>query len=1067
VGIYNPYAPEILGQEWVPIREEDLALPPGSPVQAFGQRFLLTSAQSLNELRWYTRDYPRDTNYTNVVAEVYPTNLESFTGPIKRVLIPASSGTVTGSDVSFDTSMQASLLNPSDSLEVTVNMENTYATNPAFTVYFAGSTYATALAGKRILAINVLYTMHSFFDLEQMERNGAGNGGILMSLSSNIDDFFLAFSDWDQVNNNSLPFDINPVLGVAPPDTYRRVSLGTGNYFYTSGSSSDNEQAPWVPADLARFEASAASRLGITVDYSPPGNPTFAFTVPSQWTYMALEVFYCEENRVAVGLASTNSTTTGTVNSVNRITLRHPVTKAATPSVGPGAFTALVYPADVPPMPNLPSPSQEVESLRQLYQIPSLAGVSVRMPYPYDESVVGQVFESEPSDILPHLTLHTTTAVVTDTHPYGRQARAEVYGSITATQEVLDSVAGVATSYPQVRFYARRFGETSTPLTLSSAAFANSTASITPNEFDALEEIVDGWKEVTLRFATAPSMGTGTSPQWSWSSTGEIAGNRWEILGAAAPALSGIPGNLFNLATQQLSAATYGMPISGSTVNLGWVPGISPLVTVTTDDQTADAALLFSTDPVTPSGLGVSPVSQALAMADPQCSIDPSCVPSSLFYNALAWSPISGASLDSFNRIAASGWGATELNQAWTVSGVTANYSVNGSYGVHAHPASTATVMLSTMDAGSSNVEAYVEFTADTLDTAGTLTAELQVRRTDSNNYYRVMASISSAQVMTILLGKVVAGSSTTLETYTLTPVHSATGVYKMKMRASGTYLFAKIWEDSQSEPPTWQVWASDTSLSTGTLVGVGSTDLSAAGVAVNFLFNNFYVQPSSFGALEVQRYDPVDTVFSTIMLATNAAVTGFNDYEARVGQPSVYRIRQRNVYDFAGLWSTPVTGTVASPGVVGADTALTLFTSNARQDGSINLAYSAAWDSNPVEDFSWAEADMVTYQNMYLKNYPTSFHPLERGGEAFGRTILVNAAGIPEVASQNGFKYLRDMAWESVPYICVRDELGNRWYASVTVPQGRRRRMVTAGHLDTAQVQIVEVTDTPYPVDP
>ncbi len=55
-------------------------------------------------------------------------------------------------------------------------------------------------------------------------------------------------------------------------------------------------------------------------------------------------------------------------------------------------------------------------------------------------------------------------------------------------------------------------------------------------------------------------------------------------------------------------------------------------------------------------------------------------------------------------------------------------------------------------------------------------------------------------------------------------------------------------------------------------------------------------------------------------------------------------------------------------------------------------------------------------------------------------------------------------MAWADVPYIAVRDELGNRWYATVLVPNGNVRRNRT---LYFAQVDIIETTDTATPVDP
>jgi hypothetical protein len=87
----------------------------------------------------------------------------------------------------------------------------------------------------------------------------------------------------------------------------------------------------------------------------------------------------------------------------------------------------------------------------------------------------------------------------------------------------------------------------------------------------------------------------------------------------------------------------------------------------------------------------------------------------------------------------------------------------------------------------------------------------------------------------------------------------------------------------------------------------------------------------------------------------------------------------------------------------------------------------------------------------------------MERGGEQFQRTVLVQAAAIdPETLGD--FTSLRDMAWADTSYICVRDEEGNRWLATVLVPSGR---VLRDRRLYLAPVDIIEVTDTPSQVDP
>ena len=59
---------------------------------------------------------------------------------------------------------------------------------------------------------------------------------------------------------------------------------------------------------------------------------------------------------------------------------------------------------------------------------------------------------------------------------------------------------------------------------------------------------------------------------------------------------------------------------------------------------------------------------------------------------------------------------------------------------------------------------------------------------------------------------------------------------------------------------------------------------------------------------------------------------------------------------------------------------------------------------------------------------------------------------------------YARDLAWADLPYVCVRDDIGDRWFANVRVPS------VVVRHNRTkymARLEIVEMTICPYPVNP
>jgi hypothetical protein len=392
-----------------------------------------------------------------------------------------------------------------------------------------------------------------------------------------------------------------------------------------------------------------------------------------------------------------------------------------------------------------------------------------------------------------------------------------------------------------------------------------STATITVAEFDALEAIVDGWKEVSLRFNTPITLSTTVYPtiEFGVSST-QAAGSRWEILGVAAPAITGTPGNQLNLVSSPntLGIATYGAPVSGSAIAESWFPQIGPYVTSPTLDPTADVSFLLAQDLPLVTGFTALTASQPVTGIGLDCGLNPAFIPSAIGYVRLGWSAVASS------------------------------------------------------------------------------------------------------------------------------------------------------------------------------------------------------VPASGFGYYEVQRSDSL-TDWQTIAKMTSPAASGFNDFEARIGLLSSYRMRAVDYFGFYNAWSSTATVTVTAPGVTGtsitADDHVLVFTTNAAQSGVYNLAYCLAWEGTPIESFAFPEADMVQLQAMYDRDFFIAFHPTERGGDRWSRDILVQAAAIsPETLPD--FTSLRDMAWAAVPYVCVRDEDGNRWFANVVVPAGRVRNN---RNLYTASLSVTEVTAT------
>jgi hypothetical protein len=640
-----------------------------------------------------------------------------------------------------------------------------------------------------------------------------------------------------------------------------------------------------------------------------------------------------------------------------------------------------------------------------------------------------------------------------------------VYGNITASQGI-DATAVPAATFPQARYYARRFGDTITPLTLYQGSFA---ATITPAQFDALTEIVDGWKEVNVRLSAAPTGTQISSSPWVWSATGEVVGNRWEVLGVSAPAISGVPGNNLQQAPslQRLSSATYLAP-SGSAMAMTWQ---SPQVSGSALDVTTDAVLLFSQDPPTVSGIGVVTASQSVTGLGVLCapSNQPMSVPTGITYNQVSWTPPVGAAFDSFTRsVAPGGWGSADVGGVWTtVGGSASDYSVTGGSGVMSH---TSVNVTRRAVLGTSYTDGTVTalITTSVAATGGAVYGRIYARYVDASNHYYGEIKFNTTGTVTASIAKVVAGVTTTLATASFVGTYVAGSSFYGKLLVQGTMLAFTVWPNGASPPTQPTIITADSALTAG-VAGLGSV-LDAANVnalPVTVLFDNFTVSLSSIQYVELQRSDTVDPTWYPIMRNTLQSATGFADYEARIGILTSYRVRLVNVQGFVGAWSATVTSTITAPGVTGrrVDNSVLVFTSNYAQSGIYNLAYAESWDGSPAEDFTFPESGRNRLQWLYGRDYMAAFRPTERGGEQFTRGLLLqNAAIASGPVLRAAAQSLRDLAWADLPYVCVRNELGDRWFANVVVPSARIQRNRS---IQVAQVSVTEVTGTPYAVNP
>lgn len=631
--------------------------------------------------------------------------------------------------------------------------------------------------------------------------------------------------------------------------------------------------------------------------------------------------------------------------------------------------------------------------------------------------------------------------------------------------EILTGIGGSAVANP--RFMDQPAGTTSFVDAAGRTWTINGTAvilgsdsyiSISVAEFDALDEITDGWREVNLRFTTPPTFyPTSGDIDWRWQATGELVGNQWQILAASGPSGSWnpVPG------AGATGPATYWAPL-GSSVALTWQ---SPTISGAAEDSTTDATLLFSQDPPIVSGFAITQESQELTgIAADACDLPLDCVPTAIDYNLLTWTPF--GPFDTFNRESAGSWGTSTSGGSW----FTFLDGLGGSVNVTAGRGKSTTTT-----AGGTNIGLIASPSADTWQRITAYTPQVAAGNVQiiqvfarynlaTNDNYALQVLPNTDGFLIIRFEKTVGGVPSVFGPVVTNVPYVVNEPINIIFGVVGSNFYAKVWIGAV-EPGSWTITTTNSELSTVGYVGV------RLGVAAGYVtvpitleIDDYCVTPASLadGAIEIERRDEVATDWQTIMRSTGTCVATFADYEARVGIASEYRIRTVNVLDFYGPWVTGA-GTVPDPGVTitGDANSVLIFTSNWAPER--NLAYVMQWEGAPVETFAFPEVETLQLQRMFGKNFFTAFHPLERGGERFERVILVNAAAtaLPSLANITN---LREFAWEDLDYICVRDELGNRWFANVAVPS---LDVKDDRRIYLAKITVTEVSDTASPVDP
>ena len=1036
---YNPNRPRIMGQEWVGVRDESLVLDKDAE---YGFRIRVNDAVTSLPLAEFDVNSRPPTGVERQVpfVSIYPAGREARTGPVQRVVIPCDSGFVSGGAqiVGSAVTVSSALESPSDFNGVSMN-----ELDEGVRLFFDTASFSAQLSGKRILRVGLLYTFTGSF-VDSRDK-------LVLDLSRNES---LGTNVWSW----NGPFDGPPTATLVTE--VQTLSLGSVNPFWltngpqTLGTNPTSEKMPWIPADVQRFELSTtpADRLSLFVHHLCCGG-----TVPFIMYHAALEVLFCEENRTLCGgrvYGHTGTYAESSYQTTNNVALRTAST-LVTGGLTPGDYVVTIGMADGGPVENEGSPPG-VYALRELDPLEDVGpvtggtqggamhgGVLVRRSTRPGSSPTSEYSPNVPAVLFKD----NSIGVNRQSHAYSSLYRpASVHDGHTIEQGVLNRSGASRVDYPQVRFYARRFGRTSVALTLQSKLDdPDNQAYITPSEFDVLPELVDGWREVTLRFGSpTPSFSdAGTTTTYEFRADGLGSADRWEVL------------------------ALYST--SDSSVGLGTYGDSSPRLTDGgTSVQRADAVLLFAQDPVPVTGVAVAESTQPVTGYGTLCGLPSDCVVTGIGFHRVSWSAVGGVECDSFTRTVSSGLGTADTGQAWTTAGGSASdYAVDGSRAVVLLPTGDTNSRHGTLPNVYGDVDIRATLRVDQLAVGGALNGQVMFRRQDTDNYYRVDVELDPDGTTDVAITRLVASVSATLDSVNNVTSYRADTDVHVHVQCVGVGLRARVWTGTvDDEPDEWTVETTDSAFTSGHVGFRFAQSSGNTNVNPHVALDDLVVTPWTLlgGHLEVQRFDTVDGEWRTVVSSADVCPVSFDDYESLVGVESRYRVRVCDAQNFCGAWSAEVTHTLTAPGVVGTatDVGTLIFTTNEAPEH--NLAYTSAWESAPLESFAFVEAGWVELRRLFDRDLQVAFRPLERGGVQFDRTLLVNAVGVPTATLGETFRSLRDLAWGDVPYVCVRDELGNRWYAAVVVPSGSVGR-VTTGHICLARVVIIETTSTPSPV--
>lgn len=236
---------------------------------------------------------------------------------------------------------------------------------------------------------------------------------------------------------------------------------------------------------------------------------------------------------------------------------------------------------------------------------------------------------------------------------------------------------------------------------------------------------------------------------------------------------------------------------------------------------------------------------------------------------------ITGSGQDDFSDTQSNTWANADVGGAWTNAGGSANdYDKAGGVGTHTMT-SVNVSRRSTLTAPLANLDVIVDIAVSATATGDSITAGLMVRVAGADDLYTARLAFTTTSTLVLSLRERAASVETQLATFTSAITYAPGTFYRLRFKAEGTSLMARVWERGRTEPLVWQVTATDATLTTANAYGVRSI-LGAANTNVNpvISFDNFQ-------ALNPSRWTVTRSVNGVVKAQTA-------DTDVRLFQPTI-----------------------------------------------------------------------------------------------------------------------------------------------------------------------------------